>query len=86
MQTEQTEDTSYSIMDDMLKEQEKVEVSVTNLVSTCNNPCMSTLQLSPQWLLSFESTEVAKQLALLEQSYYMRIEPMYVSCVNHVTL
>lgn len=31
MQTEQTQDTSYNIIDDMLKEQEKVEVSIISM-------------------------------------------------------
>jgi len=35
-------------------------------------------QLSPQWLLSFNSEEVAQQLTLIEQSYYMLIEPRSV--------
>ncbi|XP_065912792.1 ras-specific guanine nucleotide-releasing factor 2-like isoform X1 [Dysidea avara] len=36
------------------------------------------MESSPRWLLSFNSVEVAQQLTLIEQSYYMHIEPREV--------
>lgn len=43
------------------------------------------VQLSPRWLLSFDSEDVAQQLTLIEQSYYMQIEPVYVMYIDHMT-
>ena len=65
-------DSSQNVIADLLSNQDKVEVKLFFITFIL---LYFILQLSPQWLLSFNSEEVAQQLTLIEQSYYVHIEP-----------